>query len=86
MNIHHTLMETFGKYSGAPIELRDLTREFTTFWLSQASLQKAWRCYLCAKSLNRYVINWQAGAKLIRHVRQYNGFPTLNASAIKQTS
>ena len=35
-----------------------------------------------AKSLNRFVINWQAGAKLIRHVRQYNGFVTLNASAI----
>ena len=29
------------------------------------------------KSLNRFVINWQAGAKLIRHVRQYNGFVTL---------
>ena len=36
-----------------------------------------------AKSLDRFVINWQAGAKLIRHVRQYNGFVTLNASAIK---
>ena len=39
-----------------------------------------------AKSLNRFVINWQAGAKLIRHVRQYNGFMTLNASAIKKPS
>ena len=29
-------METFGKYSGAPSELRDLTREFTTLWLSEA--------------------------------------------------
>ena len=38
------------------------------------------------KSLNRFVINWQAGAKLIRHVRQYKGFVTLNASAIKKTS
>ena len=37
-----------------------------------------------AKSLNRFVINWQAGTKLIRHVRQYNGFVTLNASAIKK--
>ena len=36
------------------------------------------------KSLDRFVINWQAGAKLIRHVRQYNGFVTLNASAIKK--
>ena len=36
------------------------------------------------KSLNRFVINWQAGAKLIRHVRQYNGFATLNALAIKK--
>ena len=36
------------------------------------------------KSLNRFVIYWQAGAKLIRHVRQYNGFVTLNASAIKK--
>ena len=36
------------------------------------------------KSLNRFVINWQAGAILIRHVRQYNGFVTLNASSIKQ--
>ena len=26
------------------------------------------------KSLNKFVINWQAGAKLIRHVRQFNGF------------
>ena len=26
------------------------------------------------KSLNRFVINWQAGAKLIRHVHEYNGF------------
>ena len=32
--------------------------------------------------INRFVINWQAGAKLIRHVRQYIGFVTLNASAI----
>ena len=31
-------METFGKYSGAPSELWDLTREFTTFCLSEASL------------------------------------------------
>ena len=29
------------------------------------------------KSLNRFVINWQAGAKLIRHVHEYNGFVTL---------
>ena len=36
------------------------------------------------KSLNRFVINWQAGAKLIRHVQQYNGFVTLNASTIKK--
>ena len=36
------------------------------------------------KSLDRFVINWQAGAKLIRHVRQYNGFVTLNVSAIKK--
>ena len=35
------------------------------------------------KSFDRLVINWQAGDKLIRHVRQYNGFVTLNASAIK---
>ena len=35
------------------------------------------------KSLNRFVINWQAGAKLIRHVHEYNGFVTLNASTIK---
>ena len=35
-----------GKYIGAPSELRDLTRESTTFWLSQASLQKTQRCYL----------------------------------------
>ena len=35
------------------------------------------------KSFDRFIINWQAGAKLIRHVRQYNGFVTLNASAIK---
>ena len=34
-------------------------------------------------SLDRFAINWQAGAKLIRHVRQYNGFETLNVSAIK---
>ena len=40
-------METFGEYSGAPSELRDLTREFTIFWLSQASLQKTRRCYSC---------------------------------------
>ena len=40
MNIHHKLMETFRKYSGAPSELQDLTPwEFTTFRLSQASLQ-----------------------------------------------
>ena len=38
------------------------------------------------KSLDRFVINWQGGAKLIRHVRQYNGFVTLNTSAIKKTS
>ena len=30
------------------------------------------------KSLNRLVINWQAGAKLIRHAHEYNGFVTLN--------
>ena len=35
------------------------------------------------KSLNRFVINWQAGAKLIRHAHEYNGFVTLNASTIK---
>ena len=35
------------------------------------------------KSLNRFVINWQAGAKLIRHGHEYNGFVTLNASTIK---
>ena len=35
------------------------------------------------KSLNRFVINWQAGAKLIRHAHEYNGFVTLNASIIK---
>ena len=35
------------------------------------------------KSLNRFVINWQAGAKLIR-VHEYNGFVTLNASTIKK--
>ena len=34
------------------------------------------------KSLNRFVINWQAGAKLIRHAHEYNGFVTLNASTI----
>ena len=28
------------------------------------------------KSLNRFVINWQAGAKLIRHAHEYNGFVT----------
>ena len=33
-------MESFGKYSDAPSELRDLTRESTTFWLSQALLKK----------------------------------------------
>ena len=32
------------------------------------------------KSLNRFVINWQAGAKLIRHAHEYNGFVTLNES------
>ena len=91
-------METFGKYSGAPSELWDLTREFTTFWLSEASLQKntamLFMCFYGAirqtnmatdrfniylspvgvKSLNRFVINWQAGAKLIRHAHEYNGF------------
>ena len=36
------------------------------------------------KSLNRFVINWQAGAKLIRHAHEYNGFVTLNASTIKK--
>ena len=35
------------------------------------------------KSLNRFVINWQAGAKLIRNAHEYNGFVTLNASTIK---
>ena len=35
------------------------------------------------KSLNRFVINWQAGVKLIRHAHEYNGFVTLNASTIK---
>ena len=35
------------------------------------------------KSLNRFVINWQAGAKLIRHAHEYNGFVTLNTSTIK---
>ena len=35
------------------------------------------------KSLNRFVINWQAGAKHIRHAHEYNGFVTLNASTIK---
>ena len=81
-------------------ELRDLTREFTTFaifCLSEASLQKTRWCYssvlillysspVGAKSLNtdnRFVINWQVGAKLIRHVSQFNGFATLNASAKK---
>ena len=34
-------------------------------------------------SLNRFVINWQAGAKLIRHAHEYNGVVTLNASTIK---
>ena len=99
-------METFGKYSGAPSELWDLTREFTTFWLSEASLQQTAMLFMCfygairqtnmttdsfniylspvgVKSLNRFVINWQAGAKLIRHVHEYNGFVTLNASTIK---
>ena len=36
------------------------------------------------KSLNRFVINWQAGAKLIRHAHEYDGFVTLNASTIKK--
>ena len=35
------------------------------------------------KSLNRFVINWQASAKLIRHAHEYNGFVTLNASTIQ---
>ena len=35
------------------------------------------------KSLNRFVINWQAVVKLIRHAHEYNGFVTLNASTIK---
>ena len=100
-------MEIFGKYSGAPSELWDLTKESPTFWLSEASLQKTRRCYSCVfygairqtnmatdsfniylspigvKSLNRFVINWHAGAKLIRHAHEYNGFVTLNASTIK---
>ena len=37
------------------------------------------------KSLNRFVINWQA-AKLIRHAHEYNGFVTLNASTIKNVT
>ena len=40
--------------------------------------------HIGVKSLNRFVINWQAGAKLIRHVRQFNGFVTINTSAIKK--
>ena len=36
------------------------------------------------KSLDRFIINWQAGAKLIRHAHEYNGFVTLNASTIKK--
>ena len=36
------------------------------------------------ESLDRFVINGQAGAKLIRHAHEYNGFVTLNASAIKK--
>ena len=36
------------------------------------------------KSLNRFVINWQAVVKLIRHAHEYNGFVTLNASNIKK--
>ena len=35
------------------------------------------------KSLNRFVINWQAVVKLIRHAHEYNGFVTLDASTIK---
>ena len=38
------------------------------------------------KSLNRFVINWQAGAKLIRHAHEYNGFVTLNVSTRAMTN
>ena len=59
MNIHHKLMETFGKYSGAPSELWDLTREFTTFCLSEASLQKTRRCYSCVFMGRSDKLTWQ---------------------------
>ena len=52
-------METFGKYSGALSELWDLTREFTTFCLSEASLQKTRRCYACVFMGRSDKLTWQ---------------------------
>ena len=32
----------------------------------------------------QYIINWQAGTKLIRHGEERDGFVTLNTAAIKK--